>query len=49
MKHGLLPLLALVLLAGATTGAQQPSAPSTQQPPATFRTDINVVEVHAVG
>jgi VWFA-related protein len=48
MKHGLLPLLALVLLAGATTGAQQPSAPSTQQPPATFRTDINVVEVHAV-
>jgi VWFA-related protein len=48
MKHGLLPLLALVLLAGATIGAQQPSAPFIQQPPATFRTDINVVEVHAV-
>jgi VWFA-related protein len=44
MKKGLLPLLALVLLAGATVGAQ-PSAP---QPSATFRTDINAVEVHAV-
>ena len=37
MKRGLL-LLALVLLAGATSYAQQPS----------FRADINFVEVHAV-
>ena len=49
MNKGLLPLLALVLLAGATIGAQEPSAPPTaKQPSGTFRTDINAVEVHAV-
>jgi VWFA-related protein len=38
MTRGLLSLLALVLLAGATSHAQQPS----------FRSDVNFVEVHAV-
>jgi VWFA-related protein len=50
MKHGLLPLLALMLLAGATTHGQQPAPPGvpSQRPSATFRTDINFVEIHAV-
>src|SRR5688572_1759538 len=44
MRKGLLPLLTMVLFAGAAGDAQQPS---TAQP-STFRSNVNIVEVHAV-
>jgi VWFA-related protein len=49
MNRALLPLL-LVLLAGAAGNAQQPAATASTplQPGGTFRSDVNVVEVHAV-
>lgn len=50
MHRGLLPLITMVLLAGAVGNAQQQpaSGASSAQPGGTFRTGINVVEVHAV-
>jgi VWFA-related protein len=50
MYRGLLPLLTMVLLAGAAGDAQQPdsSAKAPLQPGGTFRSGVNVVEVHAV-
>ncbi len=49
MCRSLLSLLTMVLIAGAAGDAQQPAPGTpTRQPGGTFRSGVNVVEVHAV-
>jgi VWFA-related protein len=50
MRRGFVAGLSLVALLGVVGHAQQPPPPTgaTQQPGVTFKTDVNLVEIHAV-